>query len=97
MKNPYSNPLDGKSGYTHKLLAELTPEEIKQYVLHYRWEQANRSFPDNPKSVYKSKSYFMYRTNQWVYDAQKILDKNQAIDSWDNPNNPFRNADVSSR
>ena len=81
MKNPYSNPLDGKSGYTHKQLALLTPKEIREYVTYYRWEQANRSFSDNPKSVYKSKSYFMYRTNQFVYDAQKMLDKNQAIDS----------------
>ena len=73
MQNPYPNPLAGRSGYTHELLASLTPEEIKQYVLHYRWEQANASFPVKPKSVYKSKAYYMYRTNQWVYDAQKVL------------------------
>ena len=80
MKNPYSNPLDGKSGYTYKQLASLTPKEIREYVTYYRWEQANRSFPNNPKSVYESKSYFMYRTNQFIYDAQKVLDKNQPED-----------------
>ena len=73
MQIPYPNPLAGQFGNTHELLASLTPEEIRQYVLHYRWEQANMSFPDNPKSVYKSKAYYMYRTNQWVYDAQKVL------------------------
>ena len=81
MQNPYPNPLAGRSGHTHELLALLTPEEIKQYVLHYRWEQANTSFPDNPKSVYKSKAYYMYRTNQWVYDAQKLLAEHGKIKS----------------
>jgi len=73
MKNPYPDPLAGRSGYTHELLASLTPEEIKQYIANYQWHQANASFPDNPKSIYKSKAYFMYRTNQFIYDAQKVL------------------------
>jgi len=73
MKNPYPDPLAGRSGYTHELLASLTPEEIKQYIANYQWHQANASFPDNPKSIYKSKAYFMYRTNQFIYDAQKML------------------------
>ena len=81
MENPYLNPLDGKTGYTHKLLASLTPEEIREYIAWYRWRQEQDSFPEKPKNVYQSKAYFMYRTNQFVYDAQKMLDKNQAIDS----------------
>ena len=81
MQNPYPNPLAGRSGNTHELLASLTPAEIRQYVLHYRWEQANMSFPDNPKSVYKSKAYYMYRTNQWMYDAQKVLAEQGEIKS----------------
>ena len=81
MKNPYSNPLNGKSGYTHKLLASLTQKEIREYVAYYRWRQEHESFPDRPQNVYQSKAYFMYRTNQWVYDAHKMLDKNQTIGS----------------
>jgi hypothetical protein len=73
MKNPYPDPLAGRSGYTHELLALLTPEEIKQYIANYQWEQANASFPEKPESVYQSKAYYMYRTNQFIYDAQKVL------------------------
>jgi hypothetical protein len=53
MKNPYPDPLAGRSGYTHELLASLTPEELKQYIANYQWHQANASFLANPKSVYK--------------------------------------------
>jgi hypothetical protein len=80
MKNPYLNPIDGKSGFTHKQLASLTPEELLGYIAWYRWRQEHESFPDKPRNVYQSKAYFMYRTNQFVYDAQKLLVKNQAID-----------------
>ena len=73
MQNPYPNPLAGRSGYTHELLASLTPEEIKQYIANYQWSQAHASFPDKPRSVYLSKAYYMYRTNQFIYDAQKVL------------------------
>ena len=73
MKNPYSDPLAGRSGYTHELLASLTSEEIKQYIANYQWSQAHASFPDKPASVYQSKAYYMYRTNQFIYDAQKAL------------------------
>jgi len=73
MKNPYPDPLAGRSGNTRELLASLTPEELKQYIANYQWHRANASFPGNPKSVYKSKAYFMYRTNQFIYDAQKVL------------------------
>ena len=73
MKNPYPDPLAGRSGYTHELLASLTPEEIKQYIANYQWSQAHKSFPDKPHSVYLSKAYCMYRTNQIIYDALKVL------------------------
>ena len=73
MKNPYSDPLVGRSGKTHELLASLTPEEIKQYIANYQWSQAHASFPEKPDSVYQSKAYYMYRTNQFIYDAQKVL------------------------
>ena len=75
MENPYPNPLAGRSGYTHELLASLTPEEIKQYIANYQWGQAHKSFPDKPHSVYLSKAYYMYRTNQFIYDALKVLAK----------------------
>ena len=75
MQNPYPDPLAGRSGYTHELLASLTPEEIKQYIASYQWSQAHASFPDKPDSVYLSKAYYMYRTNQFIYDAQKLLAK----------------------
>jgi hypothetical protein len=73
MKNPYPDPLAGRSGYSHELLASLTPEEIIQYIANYQWSQAHASFPDKPHSVYLSKAYYMYRTNQFIYDALKVL------------------------
>jgi hypothetical protein len=81
MKNPYSNPIGEKSGNTYKLLASLTPEKIREYISWYRWRQEHELFPEKPQNVYQSKAYFMYRTNQSIYDAQKMLDKNQGIDS----------------
>ena len=73
MKNPYPDPLVGRSGYTNELLASLTPEEIKPYIANYQWSQAHASFPENLDSVYQSKAYYMYRTNQFIYDARKLL------------------------
>ena len=73
MKNPYPDPLAGRSRYTHELLASLTPEEIKHYIANYQWSQTHASFPEKPDSVYQSKAYYMYRTNQFIYDAQKVL------------------------
>ena len=73
MKNPYPDPLAGRSGYTHESLASLTPAEIKQYIANYHWSQAHASFPEKPDNVYQSKAYYMYRTNQFIYDAQKVL------------------------
>ena len=81
MKNPYPDPLAGRSGYTHELLALLTPEEIKQYIANYQWSQAHALFPDKPHSVYLSKAYYMYRTNQFIYDAQKVLAEHGEIKS----------------
>ena len=84
MQNPYPDPLAGRFGYTHELLASLTPEEIKQYIANYQWSQAHASFPDKPHSVYLSKAYYMYRTNQFIYDAQKVLadhDKKKSDDT----------------
>lgn len=84
MQNPYPDPLAGRSGYTHELLASLTPEELKQYIANYQWSQAHASFPEKPHSVYLSKAYYMYRTNQFIYDAQKVLgehDKKKSNDT----------------
>jgi len=81
MKNPYLNPIDEKSGNTYKLLASLNPKDLQEYISWYRWRQEHESFSDKPQNVYQSKAYFMYRTNQFVYDAQKLLDTNQAIES----------------
>jgi hypothetical protein len=73
MKNPYTNPLDGRSGNTPELLKSLNSEELQQYVAWYQWRRANESFPDKPKNMYQSKSYFTYRTSQFIHDAQKLL------------------------
>jgi hypothetical protein len=81
MKNSYPDPLVGRFGYTHELLASLTPEEIKQYIANYQWSQANESFPDKPHSVYLPKAYYMYRTNQFIYDAKKVLAEHGQIKS----------------
>ena len=75
--NPYKNPLDKKAGFTNRLLASLTQEELQEYISWYRWRQANETFPNRSRSVYKSSAYFMYRTNQFIYDAQKLLKKSQ--------------------
>ena len=76
MRNPYPDPLAGRSGYIHELLASLTPEEIKQYIAHCRWSQANTSLLEKPDNVYQSKQYYMYRTNQHIYNAQNVLAEN---------------------
>jgi len=77
MKNPYTNPLDGEAGNTQALLAELNIDELQLYIEHYRWRQANETFSDNPKTPYQSASYFRYRTNQWIFDAQKLIEDKQ--------------------
>lgn len=75
MENPHTNPLVGKFGFTHQLLASLTAEELGQYIAWYQWRRANESFPDKPKNMYQSKSYFLYRTAQFIYDAKLELDR----------------------
>ena len=80
MMNPYKNPLDKKTGFTNKLLTSLTREELQEYISWYRWRQANETFPKESRNVYESGSYFMYRTNQFIYDAQKLLNQSQNID-----------------
>ena len=77
MTNPYKNPLDEKTGFTNKLLTSLTQEELQEYISWYRWRQANETFPNKSRNVYKSSAYFMYRTNQFIYDAQKLLNQSQ--------------------
>ena len=81
MHNPYPNPLDGRSGYTHELLASLTPEEIKQYITNFQWRQAHEVFPEKPRSMYQSKAYFLLQTNQFIYNAQKALAEHGKIKS----------------
>ncbi len=50
MQNPYPNPLAGRSGYTHELLALLTPEEIKQYTSITGGNKQIRHFQTTPKA-----------------------------------------------
>jgi hypothetical protein len=73
MKNPYRNPLDGKTGNTQELLAELNIDELQLYIAHYRWRQANEKFAQKPRNRYQSESYFRYRTNQSIYEAQQLI------------------------
>jgi hypothetical protein len=73
MKNPYTNPLDGRAGNTLELLKSLNPEGLQQYVAWYQWRRVHESFPDKPTNMYQSKSYFLFRTSQFIYDAQKLL------------------------
>jgi hypothetical protein len=73
MNNPYKDPLAERSGNTLELLESLTPKDIKQNIAYHQWCRVNQSFPDRPKNVYQSKSYFLYRTSQFIFDAQKLL------------------------
>ena len=73
MKNSYTNPLDGRSGNTLELLKSLTSDELRQYIACYQWRRANETFSDRPKNTYRLRSYFSYRTSQFIYDAQKLL------------------------
>jgi hypothetical protein len=73
MNNPYEDPLAERSGNTLELLASLTTRELKQNIAYYQWRRVNESFPNKPKNMYQSKSYFNYRTSQFIYDAQKLL------------------------
>ena len=73
MNNPYKDPLVERSGNTLELLESLTSEELQQYIACYQWRRANESFPDKPKNMYQSKSYFAYRASQFIHDAQKLL------------------------
>ena len=85
MNNPYEDPLAERSGNTLELLASLTPKELKQNIAYYQWRRVNESFPNKPKSMYKSKSYFNYRTSQFIYDAQKLLaddEQNEPTKDW---------------
>ena len=77
MKNPYENPLDGKTGNLQELLVLLSPAELLLYISHYRWRQANEQFPQKPRNRYQSESYFKYRTNQSIYEAQKLIRQKQ--------------------
>ena len=81
MQNPYPNPLAGRSGYTHELLASLTPEEIKQYIANFQWSQAHASFPEKPDWWYQSKAYFLLRTNQFIHNAKLVLAEHAKIKS----------------
>ena len=77
MKNPFENPLDGKTGNLQELLASLSPTELQLYIAHYRWRQANEQFPQKPRNPYQSASYFRYRTDQRIYEAQKLISDEQ--------------------
>jgi hypothetical protein len=77
MKNPYENPLNDKTGNLQELLDALTPTELQLYIAHYRWRQANEQFPQKPQNRYQSESYFRYRTNQSIYEAQKLISDKQ--------------------
>ena len=74
MKNPHTNPLEGRTGNTAELLASLSSEEIKKYIAYYLWRQANETFPEKPKNAYQSQAYFKYRTDQFIYNANQRLD-----------------------
>jgi hypothetical protein len=81
MQNPYSNPLDKKTGFMHELLNALSPEELRQYINHFQWRQAHEVFPEKPRNMYQSKAYFMLRTNQFIHDAKLVLAEQGEIKS----------------
>ncbi len=81
MQNPYPNPLDDKTGFMHELLDVLSPEELRQYIAHYQWRQANEEFPEKPRSMYQSKAYFLLRTNQFIHNAKLVLAERGEIKS----------------
>ena len=73
MQNPYPDPLDGKTGFMHELLDALSPDELRQYIAHYQWRQANEVLPERPRNMYQSKQYFLLRTNQFIHNAKLVL------------------------
>ena len=70
-KNPFDNPTAGKSGSTIEILQSLTSDELREYVRHLRWEQKNRK--NRGPSVYQSRAYYEYRSNNWIYWSLDIL------------------------
>ena len=78
-QNPYANPTADRYGLTHEIHQSLTNEELVEYILHLSWRQANSTFPTRPTNPYASRGYFLYRTDNWIYQCRDIL-KARGID-----------------
>ena len=65
--------LAGKTGYTEKLLAELTDTELEEQIAYYserRTWYINHPDEVKPKSHYTSHAYAAYRFGNWVGMAE---------------------------
>ena len=73
-KNPYNDPTVGKYGdskTTIEILESLTSDELREYIKYLQWEQANRK--NRGPSVYQSRAYYAYRSNNWIQWCRDIL------------------------
>ena len=81
-KNPYNNPAVGKyadSRSTIEILESLTSDELREYIKHLQWEQTNRK--DRGPSVYQSRGYYAYRSNNWIQWCREILREREELES----------------
>lgn len=72
-QNPYKDPTAGRTGLVHEILESLTNAELKEYINHLTWRQANSTFPARPTNPYASRGYFLFRTGNWIVQCEEIL------------------------
>lgn len=80
-QNPYADPTAGRTGLVHEILESLTNDQLKEYVDHLLWRQANGTFPARPENPYASRGYFVYRTNNWIIQCREIL-RSRGVDPY---------------
>lgn len=71
-ENPHTDPTAGKLGNTVEILESLSSDEIREYVRYLRWEQAHSQ--TTAPSPYQSRSYYGYRSNNWIQWCREILE-----------------------
>lgn len=67
------NNLDGKTGHTQRLLAELTAAELDEQVEYFRERREwYLNHPDKvkPESHFRSNAYAAHRCGRWIAMAE---------------------------
>lgn len=72
--NPYSDPLEGKSGSVVESIQSLTLTELKELEKHLLYERATRV--DTGPGVYRSASYYRYRSASWLETVRQTIATN---------------------